>query len=71
MITDDLKNLFSQVFNCEPDEQKLGVLVDSNGEVKIVDILRYYLINGIYPPAKGKRFNPYGLLYKVSKNWKS
>lgn len=69
MNIEEINNLFIQVFDCEPDAPKLKALIETSGIEKIADILRYYIINGIFPPAEGKRFNPYGLLYKVSKNW--
>jgi hypothetical protein len=65
----EMTRLFEKVFNEMPDE-RLDLVVEKYSSEVVTDILRYYLINGIHPPAEGKRTNPYGLLYKVGQNWK-
>ncbi len=69
-----MKNLevkFEKLFGLMPDREKFELLLESAGEEKIESIFNYWLLcGGVNPPGDGKRFNPYGLIYKVASGWK-
>lgn len=65
----ELARDFEEVFNTEPNIYKLETLVDAFGIEKVQSVLMFFMINGVKPPAPGKRNNPYGLILKVCQNW--
>lgn len=65
----NLMEKFAKIFNREVDTERLTALIDFWGIDKMTDAINYLLITGVWEIKEGCRDNPYGLLYKICKNY--
>jgi hypothetical protein len=71
MTSDEFEELvgtFEDVFNQKCDLKRFAMLIKAVGYVDVLSVLEYLVIFGTTPPGEGKRDNPYGLIFKITKS---
>jgi hypothetical protein len=67
--TEKMCNIFEKTFKEKAENEKIESLIDMFGGNIVSQVFGYILINGVKSPVPGRRNNPYGLIYKICKDF--